>query len=60
MDRAILYYPIGEVTPESPTLETLKSLITQEATRLDCVGGDYWMLRNYINAYRLAKEGYHA
>ena len=58
MDKAILYYPIGEVTPESPMLETLKSLITGEATRLLCVGGDDWILRNYINAYRLAKEGY--
>lgn len=60
MDKAILYYPIGEVTSESPTLETLKHLIANEATRLDCVGGDDWMLRNYINAYRLSKEGYRA
>lgn len=58
MNSAILTYSIGNVSPESSMLETLKSFIANEATRLVCVGGDDWYLRNLINAYRLAKEGY--
>lgn len=57
----ILNYPIGSFEPEGYMLETLKSLIANEATRLHCIGEETsWELRNYWNSYRLAKEGYRA
>lgn len=59
MNIDVLHYSIGSFSKESPMLETLKSLIADEATRLFCIGcEDERYLCNYMNAYRLVKEGY--